>query len=138
MGTGILKTDRRSFLRDYPLGAAALLLTLQANTGRLAAKPLRPVGSEHEAMISVGRAYLSQAPEEADAQRLRRLLALTDEVSALSLPTPEKERLAMQQCEDFRAGKTVLLQGWVLSRTEVRLYALAALQIEGKATVAHA
>jgi hypothetical protein len=138
LGTDILKTDRRSFLRDTPLGVAALLLALQIHPVRLAAKPFRSVQAEHAAMISVGRAYLDQAPEEANAERLRQLLDLADEVSAVSLPNPERERLTVQQSEDFRTGKTVLVQGWVLSRTEVRLYALAALQAEDKVAVEHA
>jgi hypothetical protein len=41
----------------------------------------------------------------------------------------------MRQCEDFRTGETVLVQGWVLSRTEARLYALAALEAEDRAAV---
>jgi molybdopterin biosynthesis enzyme len=135
MGTDILKTSRRSFLRGSPLGVTILLLALQINPVRLVAKPLLPVQPENTAMISVGRAYLDQAPEEADAARLRRLLDLAAEVSAQTLPGPEKERLAMRQCEDFRTGETVLVQGWVLSRTEARLYALAALEAEDRAAV---
>jgi hypothetical protein len=138
MGTDILKTDRRSFLRDLPLGGAVLLLALQIQPVRLAARPVRSVQVGQAAMISVGRAYLDQAPDEANAERLRQFLNLAEEVSALSLPSPERERLAVQQSEDFRTGQTVLVQGWVLSRTEVRLYALAALQAEDRAAVEHA
>jgi hypothetical protein len=135
MGTDILKTGRRSFLRGSLLGAGGLLLAWQIQPVRLAAKPLWPVQPENAAVISVGRAYLDQAPEEAHAARLRRLLDLTAEVSAQTLPGSEKERLAMRQCEDFRTGETVLVQGWVLSRTEARLYALAALEAEDRAAV---
>jgi hypothetical protein len=138
MGTDILKTDRRSFLRDLPLGGAVLLLALQIQPVRLAARPVRAVQVGQAAMISVGRAYLDQAPDEANAERLRQFLNLADEVSALSLPSRERERLSVQQSEDFRTGQTVLVQGWVLSRTEVRLYALAALQAEDRAAVEHA
>ncbi|HZI75626.1 MAG TPA: hypothetical protein VFD73_16715, partial [Gemmatimonadales bacterium] len=133
-----LKTDRRSFLRNSPLGVAALLLALQANPVRLAAKPFRPVQPENAAMVSVGRVYLDQTPHEANAATLRHLLDLAAEVSAATLPDPEKERLAMRQSEDFRTGQTVLVQGWVLSRTEARLYALAALQAEARRAVGHA
>ena len=89
-------------------------------------------------MISVGRAYLDQTPHEADAARLRQLLDLAAEVRASTLPDPVKERLAARQSEDFRTGQTVLVQGWVLSRTEARLYALAALQAETRTAVGHA
>jgi hypothetical protein len=138
METDILKTDRRSFLGDSLLGAGGLLLAWQINPAPLAAKPLRPVQPENAAMISVGRAYLDQTPNEANVARLRQLLNLAAEVSALTLPAPEKERLAVRQSEDFRTGLTVLVQGWVLSRTEARLYALAALQAEAGAAVGHA
>jgi len=138
METDILKTDRRSFLGDSLLGAGGLLLAWQINPARLTAKPLRPVQPENAAMISVGRVYLDQTPNEANVARLRQLLDLAAEVSAVTLPAPEKERLAVRQSDDFRTGQTVLVQGWVLSRTEARLYALAALQAEGRTAVGHA
>jgi len=138
MGMDILKTDRRSFLGGSLLGAGGLLLAWQINPAPLAAKPLRPVQPENAAMISVGRVYLDQTPNEANVARLRQLLDLAAEVSAVTLPAPEKERLAVRQSDDFRTGQTVLVQGWVLSRTEARLYVLAALQAEGRTAVGHA
>jgi hypothetical protein len=138
MGTDILKTDRRSFLGGSLLGAGGLFVALQTHPVRLAAKPLQPVQVENAAMISVGRAYLDQTPNEANVARLRQLLDLAAETRATTLPGPEKERLAMRQSEDFRTGQTVLVQGWVLSRTEARLYALAALQAEARTAVGHA
>jgi hypothetical protein len=138
MGTDILKTGRRSFLGGSLLGAGGLLLAWQIQPVRLAAKPLRPVQSENAAMISVGRAYLDRVPQEANVARLRQLLDLAAEISAVTLPGPEKERLTLRQSEDFRTGRTVLVQGWVLSRTEARLYALAALQAEARTAVGHA
>jgi hypothetical protein len=138
MGTDILKTDRRSFLRNSPLGVAAFLLALQSHPVRLAAKPLQPFQAENAAMISVGRAYLDQTPNEANVVRLRQLLDLGAEASAATLPDPVKEKLAVRQSEDFRTGQTVLVQGWVLSRTEARLYALAALQAETRTAVGNA
>jgi hypothetical protein len=130
MGTDILKPGRRGFLRGIPLGGAALLVALQIHPVRLAAKPLRTVPAQHDSMIAVGRAYLDQAPGEATPLRLRHLLDLADGVSALALPATEKERLSARQSEDFRTGRTVLVKGWVLSRTEARLYALASFQAE--------
>jgi len=131
--TNRLKTDRRSFLRGSLLGAAVLLLAWQIRPVRLSAKPFRPVRPEHAGMVSVGRAYLHLAPEEADAAWLRQLLDLPAGASALTLPGLERERLAARQSEDFRTGEAVLVQGWVLSRTEARLCALAALQADGVA-----
>jgi hypothetical protein len=134
METDILKTGRRSFLRGSMLGTAVLVLAVQIKTSRLSAKTIQLVPPGYEAMIAIGLAYLDQVPDEADVARLRHLLALTTELSAMSLPAPERDRLAMQQLEDFRTGQTVQIQGWILSRTEVRLCALAAL--ESKSTIA--
>jgi len=138
METDILKTERRSFLRGSLMAGAALLLAAQIHPNRLSAKPLQSVPPGHEAMVSVGRAYLDQAPEEADVARLRHFLALMAEVSAMSLPDPEKERLAIRQLEDFRTGQTVLVQGWILSRTEATLCALIALHAEESKAAWHA
>ena len=93
MGTDILRTDRRSFLRDLPLGGAVLLLALQIQPVRLAARPVRSVQLGKAAMISVGRAYLDQAPDEANAERLRQFLNLAAEVSALYLAQPGEGKI---------------------------------------------
>ena len=123
----ILKTDRRSLLRGSLLGAAVLLLAWQVRPAGLAARPHQLVRREHAGMIAVGRAYLDLAPEESDAARLRQLPHLPAEVSALTLPGRERDRLALRQSEDFRTGEAVLVQRWLLSRTDARLCALAAL-----------
>jgi hypothetical protein len=79
----------------------------------------------------VGRAYLRQAPEEADPEfliaaihgadaDLRHLVVDGDE---LDLATALRYRIR----RDFADGRTVRVDGWVLSRTEARLCALAEL-----------
>lgn len=78
---------------------------------------------------AVGKEYLRQAPEEAD-----RLLL----VDAICGPDPAMQRAVVhgddhqlrvavrnQLRRDFADGRTVLIDGWLLSRTEARLCALA-------------
>lgn len=64
----------------------------------------------------VGAVYLRANPQDADPERL--LASLAGESPAT---------LLKRQRDDFRFGRTVTVRGWVLSRTEARLCALAAL-----------
>lgn len=70
----------------------------------------------------IGRAYLEKAGDEADPAKLVALImgeGGTVEGDLL-------RHVAERQRADFAAGRTIKLDGWVLSRTEARLYALAA------------
>ena len=72
---------------------------------------------------AVGAAYLRQNPDEADAERLAALLGPDlgeSEGPALA------SRLAARQRADFTTGRTVVVEGWVLSLTEARICALLA------------
>ncbi len=79
--------------------------------------------------IAAGRAYLASAPAEADAVVLadRVLTGLPLAATAAAVRRAFRDRLA----GDFRQGRTVQADGWYLSRTEARLCALLALEIEG-------
>jgi hypothetical protein len=104
------------------------LLGLTGLSNRLAANPISIVASlftHHHSAIALGKHYLALFPEEANyewltTQTLRRLPANT-ESQAL------KKALKRQSQKDFYDGNTVMVEGWVLSRTEVRLCALLAL-----------
>lgn len=84
--------------------------------------------SNRDSAEAVGRCYLALGAEPADAALLaarvagstagylRLCGARTDDLRAL---------LARQQREDFAAGRTVIVKGWVLSITEARLCAIA-------------
>ena len=81
----------------------------------------------------LGRAYLTAHPAELDLQRLvdgvlgpMRLSGGADAIDS----TPEAELIARIRrlvIDDYLAGRIVDIDGWVLSITEARLYALAAL-----------
>jgi hypothetical protein len=72
----------------------------------------------------IGAAYLAQNPLEWDRARLLEELDLraagTDRERIRSL-------VGERQRDDFASGRVVEVNGWILSQTEVRLYALAAL-----------
>jgi hypothetical protein len=70
----------------------------------------------------LGRAYLAEHPNEASEQTLVRLLAADDVWGDTTAVFSANARRAVRQ--DFDSGRTVLVQGWVLSRTEARLCAL--------------
>lgn len=78
-----------------------------------------------DALVAVGTRYLEDVPGEADqAILLDQLPALEGTVP--DRPGPALGVLAPQVVADHRAGDLVVLDGWVLSRTEARAAALYA------------
>lgn len=77
----------------------------------------------------IGRAYLAERPAEADADRLRMLIAqdVPGLVHAGIAPAALRRAVAARQHRDFAERRTVLVRGWLLSQTEARLCALATL-----------
>lgn len=132
------KITRRNFVqRLIVLGVAGSVFPVRVfaawpgrdTTEYLAAKLKSIVKNTQSARI-IGREYLSMAPEEATRQRLVALICITDEhyrrLARARNRTLKKFVLELQQ-EDFANGRTVNVRGWILSKTEVRLYALAAI-----------
>lgn len=79
---------------------------------------------------AIGRRYLSQAPAEADPRRLAALVCRTSEHYLRYVnagPARLRELLLAQQRRDFERRLTVSVDGWILSETEARLCAIAAL-----------
>ena len=85
---------------------------------------------DRRSAASVGEEYLRLHPtEDDDAQLVRRLAGGREaewERLAASDPAAFRERVRARHRDDFAAGRTVALRGWVLSETEARLCALAA------------
>ena len=72
----------------------------------------------------LGRAYLAMHRDErSSAALLRHLLGPMPPASAAETPG----RIAARIRADYRAARTVTVEGWILSRTEARLCALVAL-----------
>ncbi len=80
--------------------------------------------SDLEAPRVVGGRYLALYPTEADRAALR--ASLID--SAWMLDQNSLRAWLVHRCtQDFRDGNTVIVDGWVLARTEARACALVAL-----------
>jgi hypothetical protein len=80
---------------------------------------------------AIGRSYRTQFPEEADATTLTHLLWL--DLGLPDAPGPQTGAAGREQLlaaldarvrAQFGAGQTVVMQGWLLARTEARLCAL--------------
>jgi hypothetical protein len=84
--------------------------------------------SEVGSAVVVGREYLRGHPDERDLQRLRHSLsiALGGRLEAFDLAVL-RERVRRRVRRDFVEGQVALVDGWILSITEARLCALAAL-----------
>jgi hypothetical protein len=79
----------------------------------------------------VGREYLRSNPSEAGAPRLVDLICLASSARRAEIGAADDETLRrlvlLQQRRDFEEGRVVEVRGWILSETECRLCALAAL-----------
>ena len=95
------------------------------------ASKLVNVFQDKESAAAVGREYLRIAPVEADALKLIELICAgrPERYAELNRAGMGKVRsiLLHQQREDFDKGGIVNVKGWILSETEARLCALAAL-----------
>lgn len=111
--------ERRHFLRISLLGmlaAAACRCKLRAPTG------VGPVGLSAQgfrAATAVGRRYLLTHPGERD---------FDDVVALLRAGSPRDPLSAVRRrvAEDFNRGRVIVVDGWVLARTEARLCGLLA------------
>jgi hypothetical protein len=132
------KTGRRSVLLAVagwalaPLAALARLPLAASGAPNLDVQLLARLVAffgEPGSAAALGAAYLRQAPEEADAGRLVTRLFPGASSAALERWSDGALRSALAQrlAEDFAHSRTVILQGWVLSRSEARLFAAAAL-----------
>lgn len=119
---GDYRVDRRSVLAGALafLGAAVAPDRSSARNARAVAETAARLGAD---AAEVGRRYLDSNRGEADRERLADLLAETLDPSAGDLA---RQMMAAVQ-NDFRLGRTVMVDGWVLSRTEARICAIACL-----------
>jgi len=102
-------------------GARALSSAPDAEQERAARIVAALFTSRHSA-AAVGRAYLRQRQDRPSARQVLEELHL-DAKSSGQCITPLRERLRA----DFESGRVVSIEGWVLSDTEAKLCALAAL-----------
>jgi|GEM_PF-6839733 len=98
---------------------------------RLAQQKLRHLFQHPRSAQAIGSEYLRSRPELIDAPTLINHLCQGCDQGVTSLTAMHDRELRnwldQRQKQDFAQGKTVRVQGWVLSQTEVELYALLAL-----------
>lgn len=132
--------DRRKFISNlFSLGGIAVLSTPQRSLAWVSTQaglnrpglPLTQLIRQQESARVIGRAYLEAVPAEGNALQLSDTLLeslnLNTENAAALAPEQLHQRLLERVRADFRDGRTIKLQGWILSRTEARLMALIAL-----------
>ena len=124
--------DRRVFLvRTFMLAAAGALASPLAGCGsggEAAPEDLAAWMLRDDAVFRLGQEYLAAHQNEADAAALTGLLAAG--LPDLDDPAARRALLARVR-DDYAAGRTVILSGWVLSVSEGRLCALATLVTTG-------
>ena len=112
-------------------GWAVRRLSAWSRPDPLAAR-LRSLFADPASATAVGQAYLRAVPDEADERHLMQLIIRQMPGGRAALAGHDanawRASLRAMQRRDFAEGRTVRVEGWVLSRTEARLCALAALR----------
>jgi len=123
--------DRRQFLQLTAAGALTGLTSSACVSdgtadGRAVAQPalLGMLGADR--VRELGVRYRQMVPEESHEKALRAAVAAGGQ-RGLGLPWTSRPSLAVQVRDDFADGRTVLVNGWVLSATEARQCALFSL-----------
>ena len=82
-----------------------------------------------ESAERVGRRYLAMLPAGTDRSQLLRASPTLDRAARATRRKPEVAARFLRQGidDDFRRADTVVVDGWVLARTEARLCAIIAL-----------
>jgi len=122
---------RRKFILLSLIGTVGVSLpACQASpASRVRPRELAAICDE-ETLGEIGNAYLQQAKNEKDIDRLSALImrdASGRPADAVLNVEDLDRRLAQHIADDFRAGNTAVVKGWVLSLTEARLCALLTL-----------
>lgn len=131
---------RRRFLASVLPALAAGVLAFWPASRVLARSQTAPAAGNSETLaclfrnresaLAIGRAYLSQHPEEADKAALERLVfAQLDGLRPHSAPETAALKRSFDSAKrrDFDCGAVVRLGGFMMSRTELRACALVAL-----------
>lgn len=121
--------NRRTFVSAATFAAlmAFLPAPLRPRPAVAARTPIGWLWSNRSSARLVGARYLAQAPEDRELAWL--LVRLLGDPDTICTRAPEALRcdLARKRESEFARGDTVILDGWILSRTEARLCALVAL-----------
>ena len=134
--------SRRAWLKSVTASVAGFFLfqiRLPASAG-IAPGPYGAGISQHlarlfrnyEGVTAVGKKYLACIPFETDAEKLAQQALPGAENTAMGAGEVGYDQFKAvvhsRVRDDFRQGRVINLDGWVLSETEVRLCSLLALQ----------
>ena len=133
-----VRISRRSMLK-LVAGAAGVIAVSSVGLALFCSRRSREVGTairltwafshEEEAAAQVGRTYLALHPEENDEHVIAKLIEATYTLPSypVGCASTAASALAAQNILDFRAGRVVWLDGWLMARTEARVCALSLL-----------
>ncbi|HVX26359.1 MAG TPA: hypothetical protein VHB70_08465 [Parafilimonas sp.] len=120
---------RRDFIQLSAFAAAAISLPLlhscNASTTELLAQPvfLSRLFDEHT-IKDAGNAYLKNVPAENNKHKLEQLLADNNSIINSKDEKEIHKYLDKKIQQEFEAGNTVMVKGWILAVTEARQCAL--------------
>jgi hypothetical protein len=129
-----MKTTRRSFIASitsfFAVAAVTPSRAFAADDATRLIYKLAILVPDRSAAALLGREYLALAQDESAADKLADLVcgSSADVRKQVVESTPGARRKILEQliAQDFDKGQTVKIHGWVLARTEARLYALVA------------
>lgn len=118
--------DRRRFLQLSAAGVVASLTSsgCTRNSGDAPPALLEMLGAER--VRDIGSRYRAAVPKENSAPALREAIT-SSRAQGFSLQSLWRDPVERNVRDDFAAGRTVILNGWVLSVTEARQCALFSL-----------
>ena len=81
---------------------------------------------DSKSIIEIGKLYLKQVPNENSERKLVSLIPIGDFSDINTI-----EVIQQQITDDYKSGETIIIDGWILSKTEARqcaLYSLTQIQ----------
>jgi hypothetical protein len=82
---------------------------------------------DKKTILETGKRYISMVPQEASSSILEDLLTEKSDISGSTPPEKVHAHFNAVSTADFKANRTVIVDGWVLSATEARQCALFSL-----------
>jgi hypothetical protein len=122
--------ERRHFLglSAYLAAAVAIPFLESCSTGNTDTAVAEPGLLLHilnaKSIVETGRAYLQQYPDEKTKNKLLDLLLNKETVPGPAGRQAIHAYFDKKTVEDFNNNRTVMINGWILSRTEARQCAL--------------
>ncbi len=113
-----MKLDRRRFFQVSALGATAIVAACKDEHESSLDQPALIATLGPDRVLQLGAHYRAQTPAENNADALRSAIEKARGSRLLSKSIDDTVR------DDFANGRTVLVDGWVLSVTEARQAAL--------------